>query len=118
MHTSVANRLLYAVSCRVEGLPLRNNFTEHFNAKVPHLFIRLYILFGPNLENKDQTTQINLCSTKAIFIKRAYRVHTELLCTYAHFKSGLSNAYPRMTHFFTNEPSHLPYDIVGRVREW
>jgi hypothetical protein len=35
-------------------------------------------------------------------------MHMEFPCTYAHFKSGLYNAHPTVSHFFTDEPSHHP----------
>jgi hypothetical protein len=31
-----------------------------------------------------------------------------ILCTYAHFKSGLSNVHPTVPCFFIDEPSHHP----------
>jgi hypothetical protein len=45
-------------------------------------------------------------------------MHMELLCAYAHFKSGMYNAHPTVSCFFTDEPSHLLYDIAGQVGRW
>jgi hypothetical protein len=42
-------------------------------------------------------------------------IHMELLFTYAHFKTGLSGTHPMVyCFFFTDELSHLLYDIAGR----
>jgi hypothetical protein len=45
-------------------------------------------------------------------------MHMELLCTYAHFKSGMSNAHQTVPRFFTDEPVHLSYEIAGQVAGW
>jgi hypothetical protein len=45
-------------------------------------------------------------------------MHMELLCTYGHFKSRLSNDHPTMPHFFIDEPSHLSNGIAEQVRGW
>jgi hypothetical protein len=53
------------------------------------------------------------------FKRRAYLVrHIELLCIYAYFKFGLSNAQSTVPHFFINESSDLVYDIARQMIGW
>jgi hypothetical protein len=53
--------------------------------------------------------------TFVLNILGTYPIHIELLWTYAHFKSGLSNTHSTVPHFFTDKPSHHSYEIAGHV---